>query len=422
MKRKEYIEGSTLHGLNRAYSSSHQSEKWFWIFMIIAGLFGLTIGFSILVFKYLAYEINLEITDRIDEDVEFPSITFCNNERISTSYMTDEYYGYYGKHPIQSAFSDHFYEYAKKFPYFCRIFGQNCNFTEDFTTYGYHDPCITWNMKGLVAQKLPGIYNGIEMAFFLNATITNYTNYLHSKNTITVIMHSSNEFPSIFFDNFEIGAGVQTRIELKKRKYLRLPSPYPSKCTDINKLLDTKEVYSYTRNSCFEMCFIRQVLKDCGVVMQPRFRALIPDWMIAQYEKNVTLDEYTNCHRILKWEFFINGLGYCDCPLACNEVIYNRRIQTVPLDVEYLYSFISQNNISLGDLDNFKKSIFSIRVYYPRLESENAVERAAYEMSDVFNDFGGLLGLAIGASVISVVELLAICCLTFFSKRKINKR
>lgn len=418
MKRKEYIEGSTLHGLNRAYSSSNRSEKWFWILMVITSFFGLAIGFSILVLKYMAYDINLVVTDRVNCGVEFPSVSFCNNDRISTSYIPGDRY----EHHLQTAFSDHFYEYATKFPSFCQIFGENCNLTKDFSTYGYYDPCVTWNMKGLMTQKLPGIFNGVQIIFFLNASSVNNTNHFHLKDTITMILHSSNEFPSNFFDSIQIGAGVQTRIELKKKKYSRLPFPYPSNCTDISQLLDTKEGYSYTRNSCIETCFVWYILMKCGVVMQPRYRALIPDWMIAQYEQNVTAQNYNNCFRSLKFEFHTNGLETCTCPLACNEVIYNRKIQTIPLDVDSLYFHISKRNISLGDLDNFKKSVFSVNIYYPRLEYENAVERAAYEMSDVFNDFGGLLGLAIGASVISVVEILAICYLTFFSKKKCNKK
>ena len=412
MKRKEYIEGSTLHGLNRAYSSSHRSERWFWIFTMVAGSFGLTIGFSILVYKYMAYDINLVVTDCIDSDLEFPSITFCNNARISTSYIYGQQYE--DSPYLKTAFSDHFYEYATKFPPFCQIFQESCNLTEDFTTYGYYDPCVTWNMKGLMTQKLPGIYHGIKMNFFLDASSINYTSYSQSTDSITMIMHSANEYPSIFFDNFEIGAGVQTRIELKKKKYSRLHFPYPSNCTDISILSETEEGYSYTRNSCYEMCFVRNILRFCGVVFQSRYRALIPDWMIAQYERDVTIQEYNDCFRNFKTTI---ELEKCDCPLACKEIVYSRRIQTVPLDVEFLYNDISQHNVSLGGIENFKKSIFSVSIYYPRLEFERAVESAAYTMSDVFNDFGGLLGLAIGASVISVVEIIAICCLTFSSKK-----
>ena len=413
MKRKDYIEGATLHGLNRAYSASRRSERFFWISMIIGGLFGLTIGFSILVTKYLKYKVNLEVTDCINNQVEFPSISLCNNQRISTDYMTGEDH----ENNLHSAFSEHFYEYATNFSLFCYAFGNRCNLTEDFSTYGYKDPCVTWNMKGLAKQKLPGVNNGIRMIFFHNASSLNKQSYTTTKNTITIVLHSSNEYPSLYFDNIEIGAGVQTRIELKKKQYSRLPSPYPSNCTDITSLSHTQHSYTYTRNSCLEKCFVDYILRKCGDVIQPRCRVLVSDWMIAKYKKNVTAQEMSECLQDLKFDFYLEGLKMCHCPLACSEVVYSRRIQTVPLDEEALYQSISQN-FNLGTLDHFKKSVFYINVYYPRLEFENVVENQAYQLSDVFNDFGGLLGLAVGASLISVVEILAICCLSLFAKKQ----
>ena len=412
-KRSDYIESSTLHGLNHAFTSKLRSERYFWLAVLFVSLLALTVGFSVMISNYYNYEVDLEVTTVYDE-LEFPSVTFCNNKRMSKLYIPDNTIKF---KDLETAFSENFYEYASKYPGFCSSNGVYCNLTEDFTTYGYGDPCVTWNMNAIYNQKLPGFYNGASFKMYVDADSRTNNSFYGTANTITVVIHHKNEYPSYYFDNVEIGVG-DTRIALYKKHYTRLSQPYPSACTEITSLLETKDHFSYSRNSCFEACLVKFVLEKCGDVLQPRYRVLVSDWMYSKYKKNQTSNEYYKCYANIYVTFYYQGLKICDCPLACHEVVYNQRIQTVPLDHHIHYNYISEHNFTLGSSEHFKKSFYMLTIYYPRLEFERSVENAAYQLSDVFYDLGGLLGLTIGASVISMVEIIVICLLSISSKLK----
>jgi len=418
-KRDEYIDNATVHGLNRACNSK-KSERWFWVLMMLVVVGILIVGVCNLVERYLTREVALDIREIIHEELEFPSVTICNNNRISYNYQP----GFLVNDDLYTAFSSSFHQYVKDFPSFCSSNEKLCNFTEDFISYGENSPCITWNFDGKFKQILPGKTFGVQLIIYLNDTVAESDDWLESSvlpNAITVVTHFANEYPSVIFDGLEITPGVQTRIEIQKKMYTRLPAPHPSGCQQDTKFMDTENQYRYTRTSCIEFCFIRYGLKQCSEVIQPRYAALVPQWMLRKYRRNATYEELYECHAEVTKSFHEMAGEICDCPLACTEVIYLRRIHTVPLNVGYirlLNGLMKRHNVSVGTCEKFRNSIFYLDVYYPRLGYELVSEKAAYSITDIFSDFGGQLGLALGASALSIVELMIIMILSVHSKLK----
>ncbi|XP_066930524.1 acid-sensing ion channel 5-like [Clytia hemisphaerica] len=409
-KRDNYIENVTVHGVSKAVNSK-RSERYFWISLVISCVFALSYGLYLMVHKYRSREVNLHIQDQIHDKLELPSITICSNNRIKFDYVPGEQ----GPGDLTTAFSEGFYEFASKFPPFCARFKGHCNFTEEFSTFSRNDPCVTWNMDGLIKQELPGLNSGVRMMFFVNET-SDRMQQGFIENSISVVIHFAREYPSIYFDRLELTPGVETRIELSKKMFLRLPEPYPSNCRTDNAFMDITKRWSYTRTSCLELCYNRQGLKECGDVLQPRFRCLIPDWMYQKYKQNRTVADINACYFTLFQNFDLSNNEICDCPSACSEVIYSRRVHTVPMNEKQIFQQLDYYDVNVGDQQKFKESLFVFSFYYPRLGFELVSEKPAYVLSDVANDFGGLLGLCIGASIMSLFELIIIFCLSVFPK------
>ena len=62
-----------------------------------------------------------------------------------------------------------------------------------------------------------------------------------------------------------------------------------------------------------------------------------------------------------------------------------------------------------------------IQVFYEELNYETLTETAAYSFSSLMADLGGVTGLWIGASIVSLLEivvLLIYCCDAYVANRK----
>ena len=67
--------------------------------------------------------------------------------------------------------------------------------------------------------------------------------------------------------------------------------------------------------------------------------------------------------------------------------------------------------------DNFAQ----IDVFYPQLSYEQTVQRAGLQLITLFSEVGGLLGLLLGASVLTVCELIDYIIMSF-SKKLADKK
>lgn len=59
-----------------------------------------------------------------------------------------------------------------------------------------------------------------------------------------------------------------------------------------------------------------------------------------------------------------------------------------------------------------------VDIFYRELNSENVVQRASFELLSLFGEIGGFLGLLLGASILTVCELVDYITMTCMSKFK----
>jgi len=73
--------------------------------------------------------------------------------------------------------------------------------------------------------------------------------------------------------------------------------------------------------------------------------------------------------------------------------------------------------------ESIKQSVLSLNIYYDQLAFTQISKEAKFEIVDLISAFGGLLGLFLGMSFLSFVEIVEIILETFvilFEKKKVS--
>ncbi|CAH1395974.1 unnamed protein product [Nezara viridula] len=141
--------------------------------------------------------------------------------------------------------------------------------------------------------------------------------------------------------------------------------------------LETSPVYSY--NMCRSECRMRLAFKLCSCV--PYFYRNIGKYRICDVAGMRCLSQYKE--RLIQLRDSVGNKHRCDCYPTCNEINYI--IQT-DSSIEWL----------LGT--NFKYTL----IKYPRSRLKRDI---VFGASDLLVQFGGTVGLCLGCSILSIVEI-----------------
>eukprot|EP00794_Sanderia_malayensis_P013539 gene13539-biopygen10807 len=136
--------------------------------------------------------------------------------------------------------------------------------------------------------------------------------------------------------------------------------------------------------------------------------------------KNLTKRQYDYCRFRQKTE----GVSNCKCPIECDNVVYMPRVTQTPWRQSSLNSKMKQEIVktlnlkkSQVNLDFLKQNIIHLVVYFDDFTTESISEQSQYTIESLMCDFGGLMGLLIGASTISIVEIVYICLQMLLNKK-----
>ena len=107
---------------------------------------------------------------------------------------------------------------------------------------------------------------------------------------------------------------------------------------------------------------------------------------------NFTLADVRQC---LKKVYLDTELRSCDCPLACEQ---------------------TQCRTHVVAKEKSNNSLWEFRVYNHDSKVTQIMQVADFTIEDLLGAVGGILGLTIGASSLSVVELIVYCVLYILRK------
>ena len=363
-----------------------------------------------LIKKYFEYNIYTEVKSTVSFKNTFPGITLCEFNG-----MLSNYFAYCGRRkgmefaqpddvcsidggaipkPKEvSNILNHPYQWSNGNFHVshCHTWGgkycANDHYLRSLKDHNHH--CITFNHKG----DFYDTYSHAFIEFTLNDTYTE-----NGEPPFVIAVVHDPEIAELDMTN-RVVLEPSNIYELKIEKTLikRLPDPFPSNCTH-GKSHDFFPG-KYTRRNCLESITYSRMFVECGGVLDYH-RKFIPNALKEQYGKNnKSISEVVQCIEKFSQK---EVTGIKECPFPCEEIEYT----TMP------------TFYGMSQTDD-KKSTFRIHVQYHRVDSYKSIEEKQLVTWDqVAGEVGGLVGLVIGASFISIIEIVFYCFLCSVHKLK----
>uniref|UniRef100_A0A663DPE6 Acid sensing ion channel subunit 3 n=1 Tax=Aquila chrysaetos chrysaetos TaxID=223781 RepID=A0A663DPE6_AQUCH len=293
----------------------------------------------------------------------------------------------------------------------CRSRGRDCgpeNFTAIFTRLG---KCYTFNSGGPGREVLTtlqgGAGNGLEL--MLNVQQEEYlpvwgdTDETSYEAGVKVQIHSQEEPPFIDQLGFGVAPGFQTFVSCQQQRLVYLPPPWGDcKATPIESEFFT----NYSITACRLDCETRYLAENCktaawctcrvsrGWGRPPRGRG----------NANVcTPEQYKECADPALDFLVKKDSEYCACRTPCAMVRYGKELSMVKIpskaSARYLAKKFNKTEQYIAD------NVLVLDIFFEALNYEMIEQKKAYEVAGLLGDIGGQMGLFIGASLLTILEI-----------------
>ena len=377
---KDYINSLTVHGVSRVLTGTIL-ERLFWALVLVGVFAYFFITAHTLLSQFTSYSFitNYEVVEV--ENINLPSITVCDHAIFTCSFTW-----YRNGSKLSDCNKLDLKKLAAIFmnSIFCYANGtfqrQVCNYEVSPHYLG----CIVINAKQSIKQESPGRRRVINFGF------KPIGNGLH------LFLHHQNDVIS-WSDQLRnyVSSNGHYDVILKYREINRLPSPFHSNC--ITPIANTEHLtFPYSKSLCQQQCLSKHMFYECGVVGNY--------WLIylptsIQHNTTNNSNNNNNTHvgnnteglrRKCVYDVLAHYSPKCKCRNLCKETDYESKIEKT---------------------DKNDKLIV-VNFYYDKLEITKSTELPAYDRTRFMADIGGLAGLMIGMSMLSVFEVV-VCCVLY---------
>jgi hypothetical protein len=409
---------------------------WSLIFILFSCL---TCWFVILgIVDYLEYEVVTKIRIHTGKEIVFPLITLCNANPFTSNksnhllksmqdegqlnYFSDNNNRWtgYTSYAMNKAFS--FSDEKKQELGFsisqslkeCLFYSKPC-MASDFTwrfNYRYGN-CFQFDPHKVVkhahlSENMYGIY--MTLGYLENKN--EYPGY--PSDGLKIFIHNGTEFGSNDVEIF-METGKQMKIDLSKTLTYRQPSPY-SDCQDLSSF--KSEIYDYIKSSnngqyrqkiCFNLCFQRFIIEKCQCFST--FYSIFNNEFTKQikpcYDSNQI--KCTN-NMIANYSNNIEETCANECPLECEYITYETAMSQLDYPNRQHFDdlkkrFKEYENMSI---DEYKKTHLRLNIHFKSNDYAEIREMPKTSAIELISNLGGVLGIFLGLSIFSFVEVFEI--------------
>jgi len=352
------------------------------LFMII--FFSASFYYVLLnIFDYLQYDTITSIYQVHEQEADFPTISFCDTR--DSNFNIKIIYFWFQNENLLKEWPNHFESYVDK-------------------KYGR---CYRFNSgKNMFNQTIPikkSIRAGLDDAFYLNF----YFNTTYDSSLPMIYIHNNTDRPdSIYHKGYYFSSGSVNYFNIKRTLDQRLGLPY-NNCfknvseSDLNqtviKSMNENNI-EYSQKECLRSC-INLKFKEMKACNQ------------SYDEENIFF--FASRNKCI--EEFIRQKGIHDlcmlnyCPLDCDHYSYDISLHSASETATGNISMKSSTNyVGFNTYENVSRTFYGLRVYYDELEYTLIIQQPKIEPFGLISNIGGTLGLFIGFSFISILELVEV--------------
>ena len=409
-RTRDLLEVSTSHGIPNIVRTKSLFILIMWSFFIITS----TVFCSFFVIKaildYLKYHTITNIQVINENQAQFPTISFCAypslnttlNETIISTYFdyvleTDKYYEEYHDIILGKCFR---YNSGKN------IYNESFEIRNSTMTGFEHGLDLSLNIK------IPAEFDFVDVYLFIHN-------------------HTLPPFDPVRGHGYWLIAGSWNYFELDRIFHQKLDAPYSDCLNDVNSfrmnktLIDyiLKENKGYTQNDCLYLCSHLFALEEskcnCNSTVTYFSKYCVKQFGIDETETQKCISEYLRDFR--KKDQYEKCYEYC--PLECNSMNFVVNTYHGQLPINGNISNETKKDYYLSGFDSFeemRKHFISIYVYYNDFKYTFISEEPRTELFNFISNIGGILGLFLGISFLSFIEIFEILfeiMFIFFDKK-----
>eukprot|EP00057_Strongylocentrotus_purpuratus_P022188 XP_011676662.1 PREDICTED: acid-sensing ion channel 3-like [Strongylocentrotus purpuratus] len=222
----------------------------------------------------------------------------------------------------------------------------------------------------------------------LNAEVDEYVSALSSEGIgFQLLVHRRGDVPLVSDIGVAIMPGVRTLIAIKKHTERNMPNPYDTNCR--NASLDYYPFYS--EEACLTESATKQLTEACGCRF-PHMPGPTPVCTVRQYIE-CWLPDFE--------------LG-CDLEFHCQRACYTEHFQ---MTMSYLKAPGKDDSQRLQNQfnwtgDDVTRNIAEVEIYFADMNEHHTESVAAYSFADLWGDLGGVIGVHMGASLLTFFEVV----------------
>jgi hypothetical protein len=381
---KEILSISSLAYLLSPIRSKRFCIKIIWTVFLTACFFASIFYVALNILDYLQYDTTTSIYEINESESEFPTVSICS---ISDRNLSIKIIFLRFQNVILTE--------------------ENQNHIESFTDSEY-GTCFRFNSgQNMLNESIPikkakksGLNGGLWINFFLNSSLIN-------DDILIIHIHNYTQMPATIYQKGHFIQRESKNYFIIKRIYdQKLELPYNNCYKNVSKSDFNQTIISYfkeknrayTQKECLFLCenlkfneknpcnFISYNL-DLNIFDEAD--NLTISRCIEKYFKNLSSNECVE-----------KQTGYC--PLECDSFSYDINKDSVMVkNISKEFDYFNTN-------DNVSRAFYALRVYYDDLKFTLIRQQPKIELFGLISNIGGTLGLFIGFSFISLLELFEV--------------
>eukprot|EP00112_Aurelia_sp_Birch-Aquarium-sp1_P002814 Seg13117.1 transcript_id=Seg13117.1/GoldUCD/mRNA.D3Y31 product="Acid-sensing ion channel 1C" protein_id=Seg13117.1/GoldUCD/D3Y31 len=441
MDLKTSAENVTMHGFARISITKWKFLKLFWLISMLSFSAMLIYQVQDIVFKFFERPSVTKHSTVISSKMQFPSVTICasslskpkvmafsNKTMIEESFELAKQNGdvELGVLTFATSILNNVIKTTKNLKNLsfnrsafmmeklrggCSFaFKFACNFSKDFKDIIVIDrgSCHNFNWHGQYHQKRAGQNDGLSMILFLDVDNAMPLSSSNTGDGVELLLQHHMEYPFPSMGSVLAPVGHLSRIEISKSEILRMRHPYPSDCIDGEgiRLLYPGE---YTIHNCQESCLAYKAAASCDFV-----DFYMNTFLPANFKKNFSKVMNSSDCWVKKYdELNANGFKICNCKLPCYELQFHKSVSyskwPSTADIPFYRSAFSKAlgfNESLMTEEFIRRNFLKMNIFFQSMSFERMTEEKKYTPAGIISDVGGQMGIWIGASMFSVMELI----------------
>ena len=429
IKLSQFVQDTSLHGVKNALDTDGgKCRKKLWKLVLICCTFGCVASVIILVARVFQYESITSVKQITPNILEFPTVTICNMNSLKKSVMDNElilnyarlrksensslylnetlqewYKNELGKMSMEKFVEIYAFNLSETVLY-CDIPGKPCNshFTSLITENG---PCYSFNSRELIENHGPIQINQPGSVFGLSLVLDTKTDlslYIDQIGTgYLVLIHDPNVFPLMYQRSFILPPGKMTHVSVTMSVHQHLSIPYSDiDCIDAS----SDHNMGYSQEECLYKCILfQQYNGSCDTYNTEGNSCTLYNFIEGSFHNTDFVSMASNCSK---------------CKPNCKEVDYLYQLSSAYIPDDYLQQVVKSLDLPERNLSYLKENYVFANIYFEKLRYSSFIQTRKHTFDTILSDIGGLLGITLGASVITILELLEYFFYLFLNFRK----